>query len=231
MPGKLNSLTPFRIDDRLMLTEQTEINLNTSPNRYNTVISVTSAEGIALYADTLPIPTLDAVRNGWKYTKVTGVEKMNLHMFGHIALNPLLVNDLQGFWAVVSMDTLTNVNSLPFFVVNTLPVSAGGTGTGGDASWYKSKRTFHINLDNTRVYNGEQVLIYFGPDPNINRHIRHIQCTTTTTDGDYFNDETIWLISLHTESGAPNGNQVITHSMGWAGGVYNTVAKININLV
>jgi hypothetical protein len=212
------------------LIELAQINKNTQNNHYNTVISLASPAGVAAYADTIPVPTLDSPRDAWAYTTTAG-NKMNLYMFGHQVLNRLTVNNLRGFWAVISMDTITANNCVPFLVVNTLPVSAGGTGSGGDASWYKSKRTFHINLSQHNLYNGERVLIFYGDDPAIESHIRHIRCTNTTTDGDYNLDETIWLISLHTDSAAPVGNTVLTHSMGWSGGVHNSVAKINMNLV
>lgn len=213
------------------LEELKKIDKNTQNNHYNTVVALDSLAGVAAYADTLPIPTRDIVRDGWSYTNTALGEKMNLYMFGHQVLNRLTVNNLTGFWAVISMDTLTDPKCVPQLVVFTLPVEAGGTGTGGNASWYKSKRNFQIDLNQRNLYNGERVLIFYGDDPAIESHIRHIRCTNTITDGDYNLDETVWLISLHTLSDAPIGNTVLTHSMGWSGGVHNSVAKININLV
>lgn len=176
--------------------------------------------GSSIYADTLPIPTYDIARDGWKHTKTAGVEKFNYYFYGNVAPNPILVPDLKTIWAVVSIDTYTNTQSLPFFVSYTLP-----TGVGDVAVWYKSKKTFTFN-SSVKIYNGEKILMYVGEIPKHNRKLRKIKLENSTITGNYDNTETINLLTIHSDSGSDIDNSIIVHSVGWG----NQYTDLNIKL-
>ena len=95
--------------------------LNTNNNyEANCSVRLSSVNGVAVYADTLPIPYIDEeLRDGWKHKKIAvGTDKLNYYFYAE-GNQPLLVKDLTSVNATLSIDNYQSNLSLPFFIVYT----------------------------------------------------------------------------------------------------------------
>ena len=74
----------------------------------NDKVSVSSTFGIAVYADSLPVPTIDIAdnRNGWLYTKIAAnTDKLNYYSYGSSSSShQYTLGDIKNVHFVASVD-------------------------------------------------------------------------------------------------------------------------------
>ena len=178
--------------------------------------------GAQVYSDTLPIPTIDINRGGWFYSKqASNADKFNYYFYGHNPLSTMLVSEITNFWAVITVYTFVNAQSVPFLALYTLP-----TGVGDQEPWYKSKITYSINLTDKKLYSGEKILVYMGEKPIYHTKLRSFKLDVSTVTGSGLNTETINLLSLQCDSLVPLGYTCGVQNLGWS----NDDVKFNIEL-
>ena len=191
-------------------------------------VSVTSANGVAVYADTAPAPTLDTAdnRDGWLYNKVgAGTDKFNYYMYGNTGSSKQYTfADLKGLHATGSVDTFVDITSVPFFVAFSKPTGAGDAG-----AFYHSKKIITCNLVSpNNVIAGEPCNWYHGTKPIFNNNNRDIELTHITNEGDCLDTEELLFLTVHSDSGAGIGTKILLSDMGYN---LDNVVKRNIRLV
>tara|TARA_R110002153_G_scaffold214871_3_gene367506 strand:- start:1 stop:678 length:678 start_codon:yes stop_codon:yes gene_type:complete len=192
----------------------------------NDKVSVTSTFGIAVYADTLPTPTLDIAdsRNGWLYTKIAAnTDKFNYYSYGAASSShQYTLGDIVTLNFVGSVDNFLGGTSLPFIIVYSKPTGVGDAGV-----FYHSKRTFGCNMVvPNNIVGGEPCNWFHGRKPNLKNHNRFIELTTTTVEGDNLDTEEILFISVHSDSSSGVGTQILLTSIG-----YNLKDEIKRNIM
>lgn len=187
----------------------------------NSQVKLTSASGIAIYADSSPAPTADLNgRDGWLFTKSSGAEKFNYYIWSQ-GSHALRLKDLRSIYMLASVDTYTNGASVPFIIIYTKP-----TGIGDEQPWYHSKITYSI--DNRQIIMlGEKVQFYTHQvRPNEHYGFRQIPLAIEQTAGDGLPEEQILYISLHSDSGGIN-TKILVSDCGFE---TNHTENINIRL-
>lgn len=176
----------------------------------NAEIKRSSTEGTAVIADSSPAPTADTNgRDGWLYKKSSGAEKFNYYLWAQ-GSKPLRLRDLRSVYMVASVDTYTNVTSVPFVVIYTKP-----TGVGDAAVWYHSKIAYTIHQQTTHIMLGEKVQFYTHQIiPTDNYGYRQISLPIEIKTGDALPDEEILYITLHSDSSAPNNTTILVSDFG-----------------
>lgn len=196
-----------------------ELALESEPIQIKLVLS----ESAAVYADTLPIPVANLSRSGWKWTKSSaGVEKFNYYFYSNQANNPMTVVELKTFWACVSINTFTDINSVPFLVLYTAP-----TGINDAAFWYHSKICYAIELSGQYLYSGEKIVIYTGKRPIYLDKLRAFKLTYIIKTGEANPNEVVNTLSVHSASQSAVDCQIVTHQVGWT----NNQVAMNIALI
>lgn len=209
-------------DDNVSVQMDSSHNLKTVDNQvnkryYTGKILRTSSDGIATYADTLPVPSVDPnQRSGWFYHKIAGnTDKLNYYFYSEGNV-PFLLSDLTNIKGIVSVDS---ASAIPFFNVYTKP-----TGVGDAGAWYHSKRSYTLSAGE-RVIIGERIQMYsLNKGSNLKGH-RQVEFNTVINEGDCLATEEILTISIHTDSGSPIDSKVLVKSLG-----YETTQDIEINL-
>ena len=186
---------------------------------HNKLLLETSSQ---VYADTSPTPSRDPVRGGWKYTKdIAGASKFNYYFYGNQTANPMKLNELLGMYMIGTIHTFIDANTVPFFVIYTLP-----TGVGDAAAWYKSRISYSINLDGKKLYSGEKILLYTGEKPSYATKLRSFKLDVVITTGTADPEETVNLLSLHCDSLVDVNHSVTVQNLGWS----NSDVGFNIEL-
>ena len=196
--------------ERVILEQIDNKLANQNRNVDNGSVSLASPSGVAVYADTLPVPIEDTVgnRRGWLWTKAAGVEKLNYYFYAEGSM-PVTLAHLRGLTARVSIDNYQGTTSNPFFTIYTKP-----TGVGDAGAWYHSRITHHIP-STTPIMIGEEVQLYTADKPlNHDSINRLIHCNQTTTAGDALPSEEILTVAIHTESTAPAATQILVSQVG-----------------
>ncbi len=189
----------------------------------NAEIKRTSTEGTMVIAGSLPVPTADNNgRDGWLFTKTAGAEKFNYYLWSQ-GSKPLRLRDLRSVYMVASVDTYTNVTSVPFVVVYTKP-----TGVGDAGAFYHSRISYTIHDQSTNIILGEKVQFYTHQIlPTDNYGYRQISLPIEITDGDALPAEEILYITLHSDSSAPNNTQILVSDFGFE---TNHTERINLRM-
>lgn len=171
--------------------------------------SLSSAGGVAVYADSSPVPTLDNDnRNGWLFEKtVADASKFNYYFYSK-GNKALTLADLKSISAIVSVDKYGASNDLPFFTVYTTM-----TGSGDAGAWYKSKLTYSITADET-IMIGEHIEMYSGVKPVSRTGIRQVEFNTKSTVGTGLDTEEILTVAIHSDSGAGVGLKILCANLG-----------------
>ena len=195
------------------ITDEGEIMTSTSklPDN-NDKVKLTSADGIALYADTLPAPQSDTnERTGWLWEKVVAdATKLNYYMYGSVgSSHQYTVADFKGAFSTLSVENWQNSNSVPFIVIYTKPTSLNDAGF-----FYHSKRVYTAPASN-RYVTGEQLNLYAGTKPDFNNNNRSIELSTVTPTGDNLDTEEILYITLHTDSDSLIGTRIFVSNIGY----------------
>ena len=189
----------------------------------NCEVKRTSAEGTLIIAGSIPPPTADLNgREGWLYTKTAGAEKFNYYLWSQ-GSRALRLRDLSSVYMIASIDTYTNVSSVPFIVIYTKP-----TGIGDQEPWYHSKIAYTININSTIIMLGEKVQFYTHQVlPLDNQGYRRIPLPIEIKSGDALPDEEILYITIHSDSAAANNTQILISDFGFE---TNHQDKIQIRL-
>ena len=190
--------------------------------------SVYSANGIAIFADSSPAPTLDTAdqRDGWLWEKIgAGTDKFNYYMYGATGSSKQYTfADLKGIHATGSVDAFVDITSVPFFCAYSKP-----TGSGDAGAFYHSRKTFSCNLVSpNNVIAGEPCNWYHGAKPIFNNNNRDIELTNLSLDGDCLDTEELLFITVHSDSGGAIGTKILLSDMGYN---CDNVVKRNIRLV
>jgi hypothetical protein len=101
------------------------------------------------------------------------------------------------------------------------------TGVGDAAAWYKSKIAYAIDISAQKLFSGERILIYSGNEPDIYPKLRKIHCSQIIKTGHGLNTETLNLLTVQSDSGAPDSNKITVHNCGWGAGEI----KMNLQLL
>lgn len=178
---------------------------------YNGKVSLTSATGISVYADSSP-PTADADgRGGWLFTKtVADASKFNYYFYGE-GNKAVTLDELVSVCANVTIDNYQSGASIPFFVVYTKM-----TGVGDAGAWYHSRIIYTMDANET-ILLGEDIEMY-----SINKQAHHhqnkrpVSFNTKTVYGDAAGNEEIYTITIHSDSGAPASTQILVNNVGFS---------------
>ena len=209
----------------LALSTGGKLHTQSTPDYDNDKVKLGSADGIALYADTLPVPTTDTnERLGWLWTKaVADATKLNYYMYGNVGSSyQYTLADFKGAFATLSMDNWTGNYGIPFINVYTKP-----TGSGDAGAYYHTRRVYGAPLTNRFVI-GEQINLYAGTKPDFNNDNRSIELSIMTATGDNLDTEEILYITLHTDSQALIHTRIFVSNLGYN---LNNEIKRNIKLL
>ena len=178
----------------------------------NDKVKLTSGDGVALYADTLPTPQSDINdRTGWLWAKVVAdATKLNYYMYGNTGSSfQFTLADFVGAFGVLSVDYYQDITSIPFIEVYSKPTGAGDAG-----SFYHSKRKYTIPIS-AKFIVGEEINLYAGALPVIDNDNRYVALSTYTHEGDNLDTEEILYITLHTDSSAGIGTRILVSNLGY----------------
>tara|TARA_R110002072_G_scaffold1773_6_gene14561 strand:- start:7627 stop:8310 length:684 start_codon:yes stop_codon:yes gene_type:complete len=161
-------------------------------------------------------------RLGWLFKKdIAGTGKFNYFFYGE-GNKAITLDDLTSLNAIMTVDTYTNTSSLPFFIVYTKPT---GVGDAGAPSFpYHSKITYSLTA-NEHINLGESIQAWSINKPPNHPGKRFVEFNTKTVLGTGLGTEEIWYITLHTDSAAAVGTQILTQEVG-----YSALDDINIRL-
>ena len=168
-------------------------------------------------------------RLGWLFTKdVAGTGKFNYFFYGE-GNQPLTLDDLTNLNAIITVDTYTNGLSLPFFNVYTKSQGVGDAGS--PAFPYHSKITYSLTAGEHIVL-GESIQAWSIVKPLSHPGKRFVEFNTKQVTGDGLGTEEIWYITLHTDTAAPLGTQVLVQELGYSalGTGISTIEPINVRL-
>tara|TARA_R110002126_G_scaffold31122_3_gene100724 strand:+ start:1251 stop:2015 length:765 start_codon:yes stop_codon:yes gene_type:complete len=199
------------------LVEETSVN--------NDLVSVSSAGGISVYADSNPAPTLDNdTRKGWLWEKtVVGLDKFNYYLYASThSSHQFTMGDLTTTHFTGSHDNISVSNYTTFVIVYSKP-----TGVGDAGAFYHSRRTYSYPLS-AKVVSGEQFNFYVGVKPVLPNKNRYIELSTVATAGDNLDTEEILFITLHTDTTSAVGTKTLISSAGYN---MNDMDTRTINLV
>ena len=191
---------------------------------HNNKINVSSAGGIAVYADSLPVPVADPNgRSGWYYAKTAGAEKFNYYLYAQ-GNRALRLKDVKEYFFVGSVDTYVDSASTPFIVIYTKPLGAGDAG-----AWYRTKITYSLNVNTAMVQLG--VRSQFSTLASTNTKFPYSQNHLNVVGVDGPNDPTeeIYTMSVHSDSGADNTTKILIANFGYC--LHNRQEDVNIKLV
>jgi len=198
--------------------------LETQSNNPSSNILLTSSSGVAVYADTQPIPTVDGNnRDGWLYKKtIANADKFNYYFYSQ-GSHPVLLGDLRSLVANVAIDNWQLNASVPFFVIYTKP-----TGVGDAGAWYHSKKAYAIDsLKNILI--GEHVNLYCINKPKCTHNgNRDIELSTVIETGECLPTEEILTVSFQSDSAAPIQTQVLVGNLGYE---LNNNNQVYFNLI
>lgn len=167
-----------------------EENLNTKVVSIFETASAVIADGAS--------PSRDPGYNdGWSYTNEAG-QKVNWYFYDGAAAPSTF--DTASFYAVVTLNS-TTAGDTPFLSVYSAP-----NGMGDAASWYKSRKTYHI-ADPSVLTVGKKYLMYFGADPQVNPELERVSLTVDTFSsvGTQAGDEALLTAAFSSNSGSSAG--------------------------
>lgn len=192
---------------------------------HNNKINASSAEGMAVYADSSPQPTGDPNgRKGWYFKKTSGAEKFNYYLYAQ-GNRALRLKDIKEYYFVGSIDTWTDTGSSPFIVIYTKPL---GDGNDAPAGWYRTKIVYMINPNASLIQLG--VRTQFSTLATTNTRFPYSQKHLALTDivGVNNPEEEILTMSVQSDSGGTDNTILICH-FGYS--IHNRNDDVNIALI
>ena len=193
----------------------------------NYEVDVNSAQGIAVYASTLPPPTKYPVLGGWLYEKdaANPTGKFIYYYKIHEPLSPILIRNLRRFYMVVTLLTATHHRDIPFLLTYTAP-----QGDGLDAQpWYRTRVSYSITTD-TKINAGMKCLLWAGPaheEPSDFPNLKKIRLTSRIVDGPDSGAETLNYITAHSDSSTSTDYKVIVHNLAWSTNNVDVLWELN----
>jgi hypothetical protein len=145
-------------------------------------------------------------RDGWTFSTKNGqVLGSNCYWYANGAGTGnqavLLYQDFTSWYIIVTIDNTGDVEAAPFITAYSPP-----TGT-NDAipTFAHSRWTFALPGD-AKLFQNEQVLLYYGEDPNVHSNLRRLPLNLVSpsgNNGDRSPLESIYLVSTNTASALP----------------------------
>ena len=178
---------------------------------YNGKVSLSSASGLAVYADSsTPLADADG-RDGWLFKKtIADTAKFNYYFYGE-GNQAVTLKELVSVCANVSIDNYQSGASIPFFVIYTK-----ATGVGDAGAWYHSRIIYTIDPNET-IMLGEDIEMYsINQQENHHKNKRAVSFNTKIVDGDGADNEEIYTITIHSDSGAPASTQILVSNVGFS---------------
>tara|TARA_R110002020_G_scaffold303249_1_gene518608 strand:+ start:2809 stop:3471 length:663 start_codon:yes stop_codon:yes gene_type:complete len=179
--------------------------IDEAPKNY---ILSTSASGAAVYGgETAPLADINN-RAGWLFKKtLADAAKFNYFYYGQ-GSHAITLGDIKSLCSNVVIDTWTNIQNAPFFVVYTKP-----TGVGDAGAWYHSKRAYVLEASK-KILLGEPINIYAISEPVYTYNCdRNVKLGAIVDTGTPLGSEEILTISLHSDSAAPINTQILIKSL------------------
>lgn len=168
---------------------------------------VNLAQGAAIYADTLPIPTSDTMsRRGWYYqnTAGTGTRAMNFYYMNG-ASEILTVADIKGQYAILTMDDISTYYSGCMLAYYTKPTPADITA----GLWYHSRLTYGLEpgtgakIFKEHLAPGERIMVYWGTvDLSLEPTIRRVPLIKLSQIGENASTEELLTMTINSPSQA-----------------------------
>lgn len=185
---------------------------------HNSQYKIGSPASLAIKADSTIQPEADLDgREGWLFRQIALGNKFNLYFYGSTAIEKLTLAHLKSYSAVVSVDKYDNPASLPFFIIYTKP-----TGINDSGAWYHSKI---VGRPTGYIAQGEKIQIYL-KNPSIhNFGYREVKCIETR-EGEAKGAEEILYMTIHSDSGALVGSQILISDF-----MYDTYHAENIHRI
>tara|TARA_R110002073_G_scaffold122086_2_gene265077 strand:+ start:30 stop:620 length:591 start_codon:yes stop_codon:yes gene_type:complete len=177
---------------------------------YNAKVQLTSNEGMAIYADSSPAPMPDLNgRDGWLFKKTSGAEKFNYYYWAE-GSRALTLADIQSHYIVASVDTYTNIQSVPFIVIYTKP-----TGVGDAGAFYHSKIAYTISR--SEIVNLGEIVQYYThlSRPFTINGYRQVPLSIEIKTGDALPTEEILYMTIHSDSAAADNCSILVSRAGY----------------
>lgn len=177
----------------------------------NSKIKVTSAAGVAVFADSSPAPENDPNdRDGWYWAKTqSGSEKFNYYFWSQ-GSRALHVGDLRSLFMVVSIDDYQALSSVPFFIIYTKMKASGNSG-----AWYHSRIIYSMHTSQT-IMLGEKVQMYtHNASPNTDYGYRKIPLQHKTIHGTVIPTDEILTITVHSDSASAATTKILMSNLGF----------------
>ena len=172
----------------------------------------------AVYADGaqgLPDPL--GSESGWYFTNDAAGKKINWYFVGtqNVGYEITKSSLKNGYARVVMTKTTGDI----FMNVYTTP-----QGDGSDIFWYRSEYTYS-GADFSGVTAGQEVLIYWGEEPNVHPTLTRIELTydndASTVSPAALDTDSILSVALSTNSAAAVGdNEFVVKELGYKNGLY-----------
>tara|TARA_R110000824_G_scaffold19062_1_gene74469 strand:+ start:2468 stop:3160 length:693 start_codon:yes stop_codon:yes gene_type:complete len=149
-------------------------------------------------------------RPGWLYVKGAADPKQKFNYFHYgQGTQAMLLSHLTTLHSILTVDTYTSAQSLPFFNVFTLADASSP-----NASWYKSKITYSMSPGQHMIL-GESVQCWSIEKPLDHTGKRFVEFNTKQVDGAGLPNETIQYITVHSDSSSPVGTQILVQQVGY----------------
>lgn len=188
-------------------------------------VNLSSASAMSVYADTMPAPMQDDNgRHGWLFTKASGSEKFNYYIYGEGRF-PVTLAELENLYCIATVDTYSNTQSVPFFVIYTKMLGDGQDG----GSWYRSKITYSI-ATNAQITLGMRTQFSIHSNPLPSYPLEQVVCNQTTVVGPNDASEEILTMSVQSDSAAPVGTKILVSYIGYKERNRHAVSNPNILL-
>jgi hypothetical protein len=177
---------------------------------HNNKILLTSADGVAMYADSLPIPVGEPNnRDGWYFIKTAGAEKFNYYFYSQ-GSHAVTLADLEQTFFVGAIDNWVTTASCPFITVYTKPL-----GDGQDAAaWYRTKQIYTIRAS-ANINLGEKTQFTTGSTPNLIFPYPQVKLNNIIIEGLNNPNEEILTMAVHSDSSSAVTTKILISQMGW----------------
>ena len=191
----------------------------------NAQVKVDSPSGMAVYADSNPPPMADMNgRDGWLFSKNSVSNgKFNYYMWAQ-GSQAITLSRVDSIAFRASIDTYTNISSVPFLTIYTKP-----TGVGDAGAFYHSRITYTVT--NTPLISlGESCVFYAESLPLHSEEYRDIPLHNKIVTGDGLPTEEILYVTIHSDSGAANNTQILISDFSFKTN-HSTAVDLRLRLV